>query len=197
MVGLSDLMQFVQTVGAATVSFGAPPERLDEAAVRLFADTVGQQRSAATLFTALSDDPDGADLADTQAFIVEPDGGRPTPRHRSMFAYIQPARVQPVLHQHPPDLARPAPPERVSASVAEAWQKEADPTFADLFASSATVPSWVASTDQYLGGQWAALAQSDIAGIPVAPSREAYNAGAKDALDQIRDIVERHARPTS
>jgi hypothetical protein len=196
MVGVTDLMQFVQTIGAATVSFGAPPKVVDEAAVRLFADMIGQQRPGATLFTAVADDPDGADLADTEAFLVDPGAGRPMPRHRSMFAYAQPERLQSVLHQRLPDAARGIP-DQPSTSVAEAWRKEADPTLAERFAGSTSVPSWVASTDQYLGARWAAFADSEIAGIPTAPSRKAYDAGAKDALNQIRAIVERHARPTS
>jgi hypothetical protein len=196
MVGVTDLMQFAQTIGAATVSFGAPPGGLDDAAVRLFADTVGQQRSGPTLFSSVADDPDGADLADTQAFLVDPAAARQTPRHASLFAYAQPEKLQPVLRQHVPDSIRGIP-ARPSPSVTEAWQKEADPTLAERFATSESVPSWVASTDQYLGAQWAALAESEIAGIPAGPTRKAYDTGAKEALDQIRDIVERHARPTS
>jgi hypothetical protein len=148
------------------------------------------------LFSSVADDPDGADLADTQAFLVDPAAARQTPRHASLFAYAQPEKLQPVLRQHVPDSIRgiPATP---SPSVTEAWQKEADPTLAERFATSESVPSWVASTDQYLGAQWAALAESEIAGIPAGPARKAYDTGAKEALDQIRDIVERHARPTS
>lgn len=198
MVGVVDLMQFVQSIGAATVSFGAPPGGFDEVAVRLFADKVGQQRSGATMFASIDGDPSGREVAAAEAFLVDPAGDVPAPHHPSLFAYAQPARLQPMMRQRWPDQLGDAV-RKGAASIAtlEAIGYQSDSTLSDLFHQAPSVPSWVASSDQFLGTQWAELAEVEDSGIDMADTRKAYDIGTKSALNQIQAIVERHARPLS
>lgn len=197
MVGVTDLMQFVQSIGAATVSFGAPPDGLDDVAVRTFADTVGQQRPGATMFSGIADDRDGRQLAAAEAFLVDPGGEMPVPRHPSLFVYAQPERLQPIMRERWPRRTDGSAPAEEPDTVEEALRYQTDSTLADRFEQAATVPSWVASSGQYLGAQWAGLAETESNDIPMGETRMAYDTGAKSALYQIRDIVERHARPSS
>jgi hypothetical protein len=191
MVGVTDLMRFVQSVGAATVSFGAPPTDWDEPAVRLFADSIGQLRPGATLFSSIAEDPSGSWLAAAEAFLVDSEGGRPVPRHRSLFAYVQPERLRLTMPGRERGL-----PDAPTVQAEEGLKHQDDPTLADRYATSDVVPSWVASSDQYLGSQWDSLVQNEVVDVSTEPSRLAYDQGARDALQQIRAIVDRHARPT-
>lgn len=190
-VGVNDMLQFVDALGTATVSFGAPP-RGDDVAIRMFADNIGQQRAGATLYSSLHLDPRGEELARTNAFLVQPDGDLGLPRHASLFGYVQPARIQAALKDH---WIEPGPPVSSSDAMDEASLRQTDTTLAERYEGTMTVPSWVASSDQFLGKQWAELAKSVGSGIPQTPTRGAYDKGAAAGLNALRDIVERHAKP--
>jgi hypothetical protein len=110
---------------------------------------------------------------------------------------VQPEHVQDALREQVPlrpELVTAAGDDLGSGSEA-AVQYQSDATLAERFRYAETVPSWVASSDQYLGSQWADIFKTAQSEIPVAPARNAYDKGAAAALADLQAIVERHARP--
>ena len=73
---------------------------------------------------------------------------------------------------------------------------EPNATLEGIYRDSESVPSWVASADRYLGSQVAGLVRQSDSDVPTAHIKGAYNKGAADALDMLRDIVDRNAGPT-
>lgn len=194
----TDVLPLLDSLGAATVVLGAPDRPGSEVPVRMFADAVGQQRAGATIFSSLALDPAGAALAGAEAFLASADGDVGAPRHPSMFVYVQPEHVQDALREQVPlrpELVTSAGDDFASATSSAAIEYQSDATLADRFRYAETVPSWVASSDQYFGTQWADIFKTAQSQIPVAPARDAYDKGAAAALADLQAIVERHARP--
>jgi hypothetical protein len=193
----TDVLPLFDSLGAATVVFCAPDRPGSDVPVRMFADAVGQQRAATTIFSSLALDPAGDILARAEAFLADSAGEIPAPRDPSMFVYVQPEHVQDALREQVPlrpELVTAAGDDLGSGSEA-AVQYQSDATLAERFRYAETVPSWVASSDQYLGSQWADIFKTAQSEIPVAPARNAYDKGAAAALADLQAIVERHARP--
>jgi hypothetical protein len=199
-VMVENLMGFINSLGAATVSLGAPCDSGSSVAIRMIADRVGQHRSGGTFFVSLADDPEAIMLGQVEAFLGMPQAGRDIPRHPGLFIYAQPEHI----------IAEPSEPfpspyrglrdqseDETSASVQSAVRYHADPMIARLYQDATTVPSWVTASDGYLARQWTALAKSSSSTIPTTPTRNAYDEGAAAALMDIQNIVEQHAGPSS
>jgi hypothetical protein len=197
-VTTADLLPLFDSLGAAMVCFGAPPGRGSEVAIRMFADTVGQQRADATIFSSIALDQSGAALARAETYLADPSSA-PTPREPSLFLYVQPERMQEALREQVPqrpELAAKTDDAYAVATSEAAIQYQSDATLAERYRYVKTAPSWVASSDQYLASQWAGLAKTAGSEVPTAPARGAYDQGAASALEELRAIVERHARPS-
>jgi hypothetical protein len=200
------ILALADATGADILSFGSPPGNPADLATRMIADDVGQRRAGATMYSSLKLDKDGSRLAETHAFIGERGLKSWIPRHDSWFAYLQPEYIQ----------RRPEPERRA------AWMKVAiasnrseglrelkldpavvdlmnlEPNFAleELYRDSESVPTWVASSDRYLGNELSSLAQQADSPTPTTHIKGAYNKGAAEALAELRDIVDRNAGPT-
>lgn len=188
-----EVLALADAVGADVLSFGSPPKNPTDVATRMIADGVGQKRAGTTLYSALSTDPDGRVLAEAHAAIKNRTGS--WLRNPSLFAYVQPELVENST----------APARRMSVATkglssvdyeSLAVNLEPNATLEGIYRDSESVPSWVASADRYLGSQVAGLVRQSDSDVPTAHIKGAYNKGAADALDMLRDIVDRNAGPT-
>jgi hypothetical protein len=182
-----ELLALTDALGADVLSFGSPPDNPSDAATRMIADSVGQRRAGATVYSALTLDHDGMQLAKAHAAIRDNDAW---PHNPSLFAYLQPQFI----------LARPIEERNVKGfrelEVQSFDQNQPSINLEQLYSNSESVPSWVAASDRYLGSQIADLAQQADSQMPTAHIKGAYNKGAADALATLRDIVDRNAEPT-
>jgi len=197
-----DVRVLADVVGAATLSFGAPPDVTSDVAMRVIADGVGQQRPGATIYTSIRLDPGGAALARMHGFLANQSAPL-VPVGSSLFAYLQPEKVQTSLAeewpQPPPasEGARPAPADEDLLPVTvlpEGYQVAPQADLSDYYASAETVPSWVATSERYIGSQLADLSRSASEPQPVG-YKQAYQRGAVEALAELQQMVAKHARP--
>jgi hypothetical protein len=202
-VSADDVRLLADALGAATLSFGSPPDAASDVAMRMIADSVGQQRSGATIYSSIRLDPRGAALADTHAFLATRSGHRDVPRHPSLFAYLQPEQVQASLADEWPEpppasgQARATPPgddPLPSAVLPDGYQVTREADLSDYYASAETVPSWVAASERYISSQLADLSQPASSPEPVS-YKQAYQQGAAEALAELQEMVAKHARP--
>ncbi|HJQ02484.1 MAG TPA: hypothetical protein VJ851_12860 [Jatrophihabitans sp.] len=192
-VSADTVLAFADGIGSAALSFSSFPNDPSGVAIRMIADEVGQQRSGATIYSSMAADPTGRALAAAHAYAADRSGEVEIPRDPSLFAYLQPEQVQDsvahnwltVLDQVTDDEGSwSTPPVSNARSTAlETYYVDAD-----------SVPSWVASWDRYLGRETVELAQQENSLEPTAPFKKAYNVGASVALEQLRDILDRHTR---
>jgi hypothetical protein len=129
-------------------------------------------------------------------FIAAPLGQVPLPREPSLFACLQPEQVMPWLSR--PD-ARPqdesVDPILESLAPPAGFDAPADSDVSDLYARSETVPSWVATSERYIGSKLAELGRSEAA-PERATFKAAYDRGTAEALSELQQIVAKHARPS-
>ena len=188
-----EVLALADAVGADVLSFGSPPENPADVATRMIADGVGQMRAGTTLYSALTMDAEGRGLAEAHATIRNRTGS--WPRNPSMFAYVQPELVETST-----PLARnlSVATKGKSAVDLESFAVDLAPnaTLEGIYRDSESVPSWVAAADRYLGSQVAGLVRQSDSDVPTAHIKGAYNKGAADALEMLRDIVDRNAGPT-
>jgi hypothetical protein len=201
------IVQLADGIGAATLSFGSPKRNPADLATRMIADSVGQQRAGATIYSSIAEDPHGDVLARALAFLA--DGGRnmPIPSDPSLFAYVQPEQLQPakLTGGGPSDpsgnfdvgayLTPASPGDDVLLGMSTLTGYRPSSSLDDIYPATPTVPTWVAVSDRYLASQWADLAKSAASPAPTAKIKAAYNQGAAEALADLQDIVFRHARP--
>jgi hypothetical protein len=209
-----DVRLLADELGAATLSFGSPPDATSDVAMRVIADGVGQQRPGATIYSSIPLDRGGTWLAETYGFLAGTPADRSgepvlrypslAPRHPSLFAYLQPEQVRASLADEwpkpPPTTDRvraPSPADDLlpSAVLPEGYQVTPEADLSGYYASAETVPTWVAASECYIGTQLANLSQSATAPEPVGFKR-AYEQGAAEALAEIQEIVAKHVRPT-
>jgi hypothetical protein len=209
-VSADDVRLLADVLGAATLSFGSPPDATSDVAMRMIADGVGQQRPGATVYSSIRLDRLGAALAGTHRFLASTAGSlagrsvpRRVPRHPSLFAYLQPQQIQASLADEwpePPattDLAGAASPSEdplPSTVLPDGYQVTPETDLSDYYASTETVPTWVAASERYIGSQLANLSHSPSEPEPVGYKR-AYERGAAEALAELQEIVAKHARP--
>ncbi len=198
-----DVRLLADAVGAATLSFGAPPDVSSDVAMRVVADAVGQQRPGTTVYSSIRLDRHGAALADMHGFLADERFPRQVPTSTSLFAYLQPEKMQPRLAEEwpgPPPTAEstraaPAGEDLLPATVLpEGYQVAPEADLSDYYASAQTVPSWVATSERYIGSQLASLSRPASAPEPVG-DKQAYEQGAAEALSELQQMVARHARP--
>jgi hypothetical protein len=208
------VQRVADAIGAATLSFGSASPNPSDLAIRMIADEIGQQRSGATIYSSIAEDPKGDALAQAYAFLADRSRELPIPLHPSLFMYAQPEQVRSALRQPLP----------MSQSIAASPGDEvgilpgpvAHPgseILSDLavtYSAEASVPTWVAASDRYLNSQWAGLATSATSPAATAYSQGAYknvqgayeisqgayDRGATEALGELGQIVSRHARPS-
>ncbi len=203
-VTAADVSQVADLLGGATLSFGSPPGARSDTAVRMIADSLGQQRPGATLYSSISADPMGLALAAAHAFIAG-QGPPEVPAHPSLFAYLQPSTVRPaLLNAWPsPSTSGPRPqtaeapledplPDRV---IPPGYDPEPGSALDQYYADADTVPSWAAAAERYVGSQIAHLSQPGDAPGSV-PDKKAYEQGATEALAEIQNMIAKYARPS-
>lgn len=184
-VTADSVWRLADVIGTAAVSFGSPPGNSMDAAVRMVADTLGQQRPGPTLYSALMQDPDARELARAYGFLVAARGARKAPRHRSLFLYAQPEEVLGRSADDPPPVAMP-----------EGYLVSQGTDLTDYYESAYTVPGWVATSERYIGTQLANLTQAAPVHGQGVESKIAYDRGAAEALTELHEIVAKHARPS-
>jgi hypothetical protein len=192
-VGAPEVLAFADKIGAAALSFGSPPGNSSDLATRMIADWAGQQRPGATIYSSIAHDRDGKALAQAHAFVIDRTGELRIPRHRSLFAYLQPEHMQASLEHTWPGLQAQGP-DVVPAPLP--GDDLADTGVQDAYVDAETVPTWVATSDRYLTKQWAGLAKRSTSHAPTAEFKGAYDTGAVEALANLRDIIKRHAGPS-
>ena len=183
-VSKEDVRGLADVVGAAALSFGSPPGNSSDVATRVIADTVGQQRPGATLYSSIRQDQSGYALAQAHAFIASSEPGwEPIPRHPSLFAYLQPESVKGSLQE-------PWPYEEPRANE----KTRPDPTVSSFYAATDVVPTWVAATERYIESNVARLVASSASEGKTSSRRLAYEAGTEEALAELRSLTTRHMR---
>ena len=201
-VSADDVRMLADVVGAATLSFGSPPTSPAEAAMRMVADSTGQQRPGPTIYSSLRLDSNGAALARLHGFIAAQSRQAQIPRHPSLFAYLQPEHVQASLRDDStddspmyPDVGLSPGDPLSSAVLPEGYDVSQDADLTDYYAESGTVPSWVATSERYIGSELAELTRS-AAAPPTTSFKDAYDRGAAEALAELHQLVAEHARLT-
>ena len=187
-----EVRSLADTVGADVLSFGSSPDNPTDVATRMIADEVGQMRAGTTLYSGLTTDADGKRLAEAHATIRNRTGS--WPRHPSMFAYVQPE----IVETSTPQAKQMSVATRGKSAVdfgSLAVDLEPNANLEGIYRDSTSVPSWVAAADRYLGSQVADLVRQSDSEVPTAHIKGAYNKGAADALEMLRDIVDRNAGP--
>jgi hypothetical protein len=187
-----EVRSLADTVGADVLSFGSSPDNPTDVATRMIADEVGQMRAGTTLYSSLTVDADGRRLAEAHATVRNRTGSWPP--DPSMFAYVQPELVE----TNAPHGKQMSVATRGKSAVdfeSAAVDLEPNTNLEGIYRDSEVVPSWVAAADRYLGNQVAGLVRQSDSEVPTAHIKGAYNKGAADALEMIRDIVDRNAGP--
>lgn len=193
-VPIERLLQLADAVGAATLSLGSPPDNESDVAMRILVDQIGQQRAGPTIYSSIHGDPAGGAIAAMHAYLADRSGQRVLPWDHSLFAYVQPEHVKASLVESWPEPADlPTSPGDAATSAVEDLTSYSSAEVEGLYAGAAEVPAWVASSHRYLGNEWANLARAADPQLKVV-TRKSYDKGAAEALDEIRDIVERHSR---
>ena len=172
------------TIGAAALSFGSPPDNTSDLATRYIANAVGLQRPGATLYSSVRLDPAGDALANAHAFIASNEPGRvEIPRDPSLFAYLQP--------------------ESVMSSLPEPWPYEGPlpnaparpgPDVSSYYAQADVVPTWVVATERYIDSNVARLAETSATEGEASSTRQAYEEGTEEALAELRALTTKHMR---
>ncbi|TPQ22491.1 hypothetical protein [Streptomyces sporangiiformans] len=196
------------TIGASVLSFGSPPDNPGDAATRVLADGIGLQRSGPTFYSSLTLDPEGLHLAHAHAFVADPRGRTPIPRYPSLFAYLQPEHVEGPLRRPwigfdgpvQPWLAADAAPTDDEAMdralMAQAPDVSPGNAVRAYYASSESVPGWVAASERYIDAQVARLVQTSSPPDVAPAAKQSYDLGTAEALSELRDLVARHVRPS-
>jgi hypothetical protein len=198
-----DVQRLADAVGAATLSLGCPPDVTSEAAMRMIADSIGQQRPGATIHSSIEHDPHGAALARLHGFLAGRSRDR-LPRDRSFFAYVQPEQVQTSLAtawpQPPPttqpDAAAAEDDLLPAASLPGTYRTAPRDDLVSYYAEASSVPSWVAASERYVGQQLADLARPQDATPKPPGSKNAYELGAAEGLAEFQAIIAKHAKPS-
>jgi hypothetical protein len=205
-VAADDIRRLADAVGAATLSLGSPPDVTSDAAMRMIADSIGQQRPGATIHSSIEDDPHGAALARLHGFLAGHSRGR-LPRDRSLFAYLQPEQVQTSLATAWPQPPPTAQPDALPAAEDDllpaaslpytyTYRPAPEDSVVAYYAEASSVPSWVAASERYVGQQLADLTRSqDAAPKPPGP-KSAYELGAAEGLAELQAIIAKHAKPS-
>lgn len=190
-VSADEMRGLADAVGAAAVSFGSPPDNPSDIATRMMADDVGRNRAGSTLYSSLRLDPHGETLARTHAFLANRPGADLVPRHRSLFAYLQP--------------------ELVNAVLSEPWRSDTSAGYPNVdpdllpttstgdevsrhFAAADEVPVWVAAAERYIDTRVADIVRSAPPEGEGLATKRAYLSGTADALTELRELVARHVR---
>jgi hypothetical protein len=183
-------------LGAATLSFGSPPDNPADLATRMIADSLGRQRNGPTLYSSIAADPYGAGLVGAYAYLVERDAE--IPQDPSLFAYLQPEHVLGSLDQPwPDDLGRRPTPAGAAADPGPDPVPQPPPVpdeLGEYYSSLPEVPTWVASAERFVEGTRAGLTGAPREGFEV---KSSYDSGTTAALAEIRDLVTRHVRESS
>jgi hypothetical protein len=204
-VTADDVHVLADAIGAATLSFGSPPDNPADIAMRMIADDLGQRRPGPTLYSSLRRDPHGTALAQAYRFIAARSAGRIFPPHPSLFTYLQPERVQDPLQADwwaalrggdEPGVQPPSDDPLPPAVLPDGYQVSPDADLSDFFAAADVVPSWVATSERYISSQLADLTRA--AGSPETGGgdAQAYVRGAAEALAELQELVAKHVRPT-
>jgi hypothetical protein len=194
-VTADDIEVLSDAIGAATLSFGSPPDDSSDVAIRMIADGVGQQRQGPTLYSSLARDPDGSSLARAYGFIVKQADQGEIPRHPSLFAYLQPEHVRSSLRDEWPE-PQPADDPLRTTVLPEGYVVSPEADLTDYYQETDSVPLWVATSERYIGSELAGLALTGAAPETTTEYKQAYDRGAAEALAELHELVAKHARPT-
>lgn len=192
-VPVDGLLRLTDSLGAATLSMGSPPDNLSDVATRMVVDQIGQQRPGPTIYSSISEDPEGIKIASAHAYLADRTGDLPLPWDRSLFAYVQPEHVRAsLLEAWPePSAGTTGPGDDILPSIdvlTDYRSAEAE----SMYETVSEVPAWVAVSHRYLGNEWARLARTADPSVG-AVVRDAYDKGAAEALDELRSIIDRHS----
>ncbi len=201
LVSAEEVWRLADTLGAPLVSLGSPTAGLSDVSVRMMADTLGQQRPGPTLYTSLPRDTDSSVLAQAHAFLAGPSSGRQVPRSSCLFAYVQPESVRPVLAdsltpQHTGQEQKVVSRPRTKDLGLDDLPAPDDSMEAvsQSYGAAAEVPVWVASSSRFLETQQAGLDTALSVPGEGKRTKHAYDTGTEEALAEIQDLLQRHAR---
>lgn len=207
-VQIESALRLADTIGAATLSFGSPPDNISDAATRMLADDLGQRRPGPTLYSSIADDPIGSALASTHAYLADPQTNR-LPVSQSQFLYAQPEHVVaslvnawptagraitsrgdevlPSMPAAPPMPGRPdvrmSPPQPSALPTAVPDGVELEPE--DPLTRE--VPAWVAAGYGFLKAAYHRASLDQQAGAVDA----AYVQGVTEAIDDLHALIDR------
>lgn len=203
LISAEDVWRLADTIGAPLVSLGSPLPGASDVAVRMMADTLGQQRPGPTVYVSLPRDPEARFLAQAHAFLAgRRSTGRALPRTSALFGYVQPETVEPamtdpLLPQHTGQEKRVVPGRRTrSLDLDEPAREEPVDVVSETYAERPEVPAWVASSSRFLETQQADLGSALSVHGEGKRTRHAYDVGTEEALAEIQDLLQRHARGT-
>lgn len=207
-VQIDSALRLADTIGAATLSFGSPPDNISDVATRILADDLGQRRPGPTIYSSIAQDPDGSALASTHAYLADP-VDHTLPVSHSQFLYAQPEHVlQSLVHAWPtaadattsrgdemlpsmpvappmpgrPDAKMSPPrPGELPAAVPDGLDLEpVDPLTRE-------VPAWVVSAYRFLGTAYLRASRDQQAGAV----DTAYLRGVTETIDDLRALIDR------
>lgn len=197
-VGGHGVRNLVDVIGAATLSFGSPPDNPADTATRMIADAAGQQRHGATLYASLRDDPEGVALADALGYLGGPPLPRTVPRHPALFTYVQPEVVLGSARASSPDY--PEPDVLLGTSPGDTpdphWYPDPPSALTEYYRTAQAVPSWVAASQRYIEAGRAELARDLSPPGEQFATKRAYEQGAGDALAEIEQLLARYVEPS-
>lgn len=200
LISAEDVWRLADNLGAPLVSLGSPVPGESDVAVRMMADTLGEQRPGPTVYSCLPRDPASRVLAQAHEFLAGPRGGSHLPRGSCLFAYVQPESVRqvlagPLLPQHTGQEQRVLPQVggRTRSLDAAAPDTPVD-AVTQTYGALPEVPVWVASSSRFLETQQADLGSALSVQGEGKLTKHAYDSGTEEALSEIQELIERHAR---
>ncbi|WP_194288659.1 hypothetical protein [Ornithinicoccus halotolerans] len=203
LVPVDAVLRLTDSIGAATLSFGSPPDNASDLATRMLADEVGRVRSGPTLYSCLEEDPEGWALAGAHAYLADPQGDEALPWDRSLFCYVQPEHVRHSLLQGWPEASPPLTPLPDGELLPTMPTGPALPPDTVTWPGASRLhpapeaPAWVAASHRYLDDRWSTVARTAraVAADDRTDLRDAYDQGATAALRELRDVIDRHGGP--
>lgn len=206
-VGGEQVRRLADAVGAPVLTFGSPPGNPSDVATRLLADSSGLVRPGPTMYVDLAATDDAGPgagaraLAEAHALVWAPDR-RPIPRSPALFAYLQPEHVQPALRESWP-LPGATGPGYVEADAQDErlLMTGSPPPLPDSLMKRGTeggphpdrLPTWVASSERFIDTKVAGLLRGAATTGDSSPGRLAHDRGTAEALEELRQMVQRHA----
>lgn len=200
LINAEEVWRLADNLGAPLVSLASPSPGLSDVSVRMMADSLGQQRPGPTVYTSLTRDTDSRVLAQAHAFLSGPHSGRQLPRSSCLFAYVQPESVREaltdaLLPEHTGQEQKVMSRARTrDLSFDEAGAAEPADPLSQTYGAVPDVPVWVASSSRFLETQQAGLDSALSVRGEGKLTKHAYDVGTEEALTEIQDLLQRHAK---